>query len=232
MASRSLTIAPPDGSKEPRKVNVFEFARFANTTLSTLFPYVDSGDIAPALTKIHGGRDGGYSYFEHRNTVDEVIMCIAGEGGYLRTGEITAGPREHGVSSFLVDETDPDAYGLFVVTQRQEPTEAEQSESYIMRCQNCEHELFRFDYEGREPQADGADNVFMTPYSCGVGAQKFNASLELRTCDNCGTVNPPFPDDTWGWRDYRADVDLSRKARAAFVEAGSKTKSRSRRKGN
>jgi hypothetical protein len=30
-------------------------------------------------------------------------------------------------------------------------------------------------------------------------AEAYNASEEARTCPKCGTVNPPFPLEQWGW---------------------------------
>jgi len=63
-------------NRSPLKVNVFEFARDAATTLAPLFPYFDTGSIVPGLSVFRGEPGRCYGRFQHFNTVDEVHRDI------------------------------------------------------------------------------------------------------------------------------------------------------------
>ena len=55
-ASRDHRIPPPDGTREPRKVNVFEQMQHANTQLIPLFPYYGPGAIVYSGAIFRGGQ--------------------------------------------------------------------------------------------------------------------------------------------------------------------------------
>jgi hypothetical protein len=70
------SIPAPSPNRSSLKVNVFEFARDAATTLAPLFPDFDTGSFVPCLSVFRDGPGRGYGRFQHFNTVDEVHRDI------------------------------------------------------------------------------------------------------------------------------------------------------------
>jgi hypothetical protein len=151
----------------------------------------------------------------------------------LATGAVFATQQLHGVNSFLKDPSDPEAYILITITQRQ--TEAgDQSEAILFRCQKCSHELVNFKYNatprdisGHDPSQwgghhDDAVSMFPTLWGSATAADQYNLSEASRTCPECGHVNPEFPLALWGWRRWvtqQHSVNAARLALAAAAEA-------------
>ncbi|MGC0239417.1 hypothetical protein [Arthrobacter sp. SD76] len=187
-------------------MNVYERISKQVAQLVPIFPYDDAGAVVPCAAIMWGGREHGH-YF-HWNTVSEVVVCWGSNEAMLTTGQIMATQKYHGVNSFLKDETNPDAYVMVTVTQRQS-TEAGQREAMVAKCQGCKKEMLRHEYAAGphgapdfDPERFGrADDVFRQ-FSTQVGSSEFadmRNSDEGRTCSECGYVNAPLPIDPWNW---------------------------------
>ncbi|NIB38374.1 hypothetical protein HBA55_02185 [Pseudomaricurvus alkylphenolicus] len=219
----ALTIPPPDRQKPSLKVNAFEASRTINSALTPLFPYISEGCIAPCASIMRGGSDALGGVFQHFNTVDEVAVVFASEGTGMRPGDVHVGDKSHVVGSFMQD--DPNSYILIVVTQRQSEQGVKQQEAFTLNCAECQHVLLdrKFDAVENYAESTGVPGGYFGPLGtimeCGAGAQEFNANVELRTCDNCGTVNEPFNIGVWQWDNYMTNawcVDQSLKSYFEF----------------
>ncbi|MBV9121258.1 MAG: hypothetical protein JOZ39_11165, partial [Chloroflexi bacterium] len=209
----SHRIAPPRPERPPLTANIFEVMSRANCELIPLFPYFHEGAMVPGGSIFRGGKDVDYGHFFHSNSVDEVAMVFGSSGAHVQPGQVYALSRVHGVTSPLRDDADPDSFQVGVITQRQSTGEG-QSEAVLFRCKKCGEELYRHDY-GADPLPDEHD----LPYP-GLGtiagtvaaAESYNAATERHTCPKCGTLNPPFPIDSWGWRRYVEQGDTVNRA--------------------
>jgi hypothetical protein len=208
-------IAPPTDAKAPLKANVFEVAKNSNTQLVPLFPYFGAGAIVPAASVMRGGTGEGFADFGggksefgnffHHNDVDEVALVWATDGGPRAAGLIRCLANHHGVQPHLRDPDDPTCFSLNVITQRQTES-GPQREAVEFRCKKCRETLIHHEYdatpvpEGAEPSADADPHpALATILGSAEAAETYNASEAARTCPKCGTVNPPFPLEQWGW---------------------------------
>jgi hypothetical protein len=221
-------IPPPAGDKQVLKVNVYERMQSGNTQLLPLFPYLGQGAIVPCGAILRGEPGADWGHFFHWNTVDEVVVVYGGHGGLLQTGQIFATQKLHGVNSFLKDPTNPDSFLVLTVTQRQSVGEPQQ-EAVILRCGKCTEQLVRFDYDApplppRAERGEDADPypAFTTVVRSWEAVVAYNADEARRKCPQCGTANPPFPLERWGWADYSVQsrtVNAARRALDATARA-------------
>ena len=223
-------IPPPDPSREPLKVNVYERMSGAANQLLPLFPYDDAGSIVPCGAVMWGGPDKEYGHFFHGNSIAEVVVVYGSQKSMLASGQIFATQPLHGVNSFLRDEKDPEAFAVMTITQHQSE-HGDQRESLLARCQKCKAEIARVDYdatphgaEGHDPTRFGAADDRVRQFATTAGSMEFlrlRNSDEGRTCARCGHVNPVFPPAQWGWdrqvdqthtvnRAYHALIDEAR----------------------
>lgn len=198
-------IAPPN--KRPARVNVFNFARGAGSALLPLFEYSSAGDIVPCVAVFRGGSQHEGSVFEHTNSVDEIAITFGARGSFLRVGQVATGENKHIVGSFL--PKDPNAYVLMVITQRQAEEGIEQKEAWSVVCEKCATPLVDHHFDSKpHPQARaGIPHGYAEPLPTLLGslegANQVNASIEGRTCKNCGHVREePFKVGTWHWDIY------------------------------
>lgn len=221
-----LTIPPPASDAAPLKTNIYEFARSLNSTLAPMFPHIHAGAIVPTVALFWGREAGDYGYFEHFNTVDEVVIIFGADGaaGRARTGLVRVNARTHGVGNFLPDPDDPEVFSLICITQRQSE-DAKQEEAVWFKCTGCQHDFGRLDFAW-EPVAAGdvvpkhgnhapLETVVMSARA----AADYNADDASRTCPACGYVNAPFPLDRWGWDRYAAQTVAVQNAEAALNAA-------------
>jgi 3-hydroxyanthranilate 3,4-dioxygenase len=221
---RGLTIKDPPDGRVPLKTNCYTHARSAPTALAPLFPYFSPGCIVPGsvMTGTHGGLRG---YFVHRNTVHEVSLGMGSEGGYPAPGMVRVGPFTHPVGEKPGQAAMPRGAGIMVITQRQAPPEEPQSESTIFFCEKCDNELLRRDYSAADfpdPLDGPADEEMVglvTISQSAASANAFNGEEAARTCKKCGHVNPPFPDASWGWDEYRRRTQIAAKVRKSLLAA-------------
>ena len=223
-------IPPPDEARPPLKTNVFRFASGIASQLQPMFPYESAGHLVPCVAVMQGVEGGHYGHFFHWNSVEEVAVVFGSNKGMLATGSVFAAKQLHGVNSFLKDPSDPDAFILITITQRQSEG-GDQSEAILFRCQKCSHELVNFRYNatprdipGHDPaQWDGhhddAVSMFPTMWGSATAADHYNASETSRTCPGCGHVNPGFPQDLWGWRRWVTQQRSVSAARLTFDAA-------------
>src|SRR5215510_5768892 len=122
----------PTGSTTPRhkhplKVNVFERLQHHVWQLAPLFPYLGDEALVPATAFFMGHEDFRPGRFSHFNTVEEVALVLAASGGYVRGASLRVANRTHAVTAPLVDPTDPEAFVVTVITQRNnaEPSQPE-----------------------------------------------------------------------------------------------------------
>jgi len=211
--TESVRRIPPPSTRHPGKENAFWRAKSAGTELFPLFPHLHRGAMVPAVALLRGGPDADYGRFFHYNTVDELIVVYATNGGLMETGQVASLGRLHAVSSFLHDETDPEAYFFAVVTQRQ-VEEDRQDEALIFRCDECNSVLMRWEFETTPGVRHGAERaedrfpVFTTQWGSQAAGEAFNDDEQARTCSECGHVNRPFPLDPWGWGRYCDQCEL------------------------
>jgi hypothetical protein len=220
-------IPPPDPSREPLKVNVYERMSGAATQLLPLFPYDDAGSIVPCGAVLWGGPDEEYGHFFHGNSVAEVVLVYGSHRSMLSSGQIFATQPLHGVNSFLRDEKDPDAFAVMTITQHQ-TEHGGQRETLLARCQKCKAELARVDYDATPRGADGHDPTRFGEADDRVGQfatiagslefLRLRNSDEGRTCAECGHVNPVFPAAQWGWKRQVDQTRVVNRAHRALVE--------------
>lgn len=221
---RDLVIQGPPADRVPLKTNCYAHARQAPSALSPLFPYFAPGCIVPG-TVMTGTQGGLRGYFVHRNTVHEVNLGMGSDGGYPVPGMVRVGPFTHPVGEKPGQPAQPRGAGLIVITQRQAPPEEPQSESTVFFCEKCETELLRRDYSAVDfPGAlDGPTDEKMiglvTISQSAASANAFNAEEAARTCKKCGHLNPPFPDGSWGWEEYRRRTQIAVKVRQSLMAA-------------
>ena len=197
----------------------------APTALAPLFPYFTPGSMVPCAI-MQGAKRDDRGYFIHRNTVQEVNLCLGAEGApFPFPGMVAVGPLTHPVGD-KPGQPPGAAYSvmMLVITQRQAVDEP-QSESTFFYCEKCRRatNCSRRDYDAyafpgaldgpSDPQIIGLPTISQSAAS----ANAFNDSLDLRTCKECGHVNPPFPDQSWGWEDYRARTQWAVQARKSML---------------
>lgn len=201
--------------KVPLKANIFEFVQGSNAQLNPLFPYVGPGAIVPCTAFFESeGSETRIGYFLHENAVDEVAMAIA-SNGRLRTGDVFVGPRKHGVGG---DTSEP-SFSVMVITQRQ-LEEGSQPEALCIPCEKCNAILYRYEYDGSEG-SEGAFPALPTIAGSAAWAHEINENSALRTCGECGHVNPLFPVSVWGWQNYTRNTRIINRASQAMEEAAS-----------
>jgi hypothetical protein len=215
----SARIPRPSDERPPLRVNAFEFAQVANTTLAPMFPYMQRGAIVPTTSLMVGGSEANYGHFFHENTEEEVALVMADRGALKGTGMVMIAPQLHGVQSFLKDPHDPESFLLITITQRQNE-HREQKERVFFRC-GCNEVLFEQSYDATpadsyEPRINHA---FTTNKESAAIALAFNNDETLRTCKRCGKVNPPFPHVSWGWQAYATSHDVAARGRLLLENA-------------
>jgi hypothetical protein len=200
--------------KEPRKVNVFEQMTAHQGMLEQLplFPYFGPGDIVPAAALALTLPETPRLHFYHYNDVQEVIVCLAGEGALISPGQVYLQQGTHGVTTYLRQPTGPEGkhYVVALIILRMK-AEGPQNEGFILRCHKCNEVVFRVDRDvwGAQAQAHYPELVNVRFYA--DAADAYNA--EPRTCAKCGTAQARFPSELVGWRRYAQYVDLANRAR-------------------
>ncbi len=218
-----LTIAPPPEYREPLRVNVYEFAREATAALAPMFPYFAPGAIVPCVALQDPGGRGPMGYFVHFNTVQEVNVSFGTRNSYQTPGGVQVGPTTHGVGQKPGQAGNNGAMiNIAVITQRQAVGEP-QKESIIFRCESCDAEVMKHDYDAHtfpdtlaapaEPWMIGLPTISQSA----AASQAFNESD--RTCPQCGHVSAPFPADYWGWAEYRRRTHVIAETREIMAAA-------------
>ena len=221
---KKRAIPPPAGDKEPLKRNVYEFVQFTRTALAPMFPYFDEGSIVPCTATFRGGPGVDYGRFQHFNTVDEVLLTFGARGSQRGGGMLRVGAKLHMVQSPLSDTANPDNLALAVITQRQSIGKP-QKEEYRFVCEKCDRRLFLASFDatpakrGGQRKTSGARPVFATIPETYKAARAFNADETARSCKHCGHQNKPFPIESWGWRHYAEQAELSKLAREAMLKS-------------
>ncbi len=221
--TRTNRIAPPDGSREPLRMNIFDSMMAANTQLAPLFPYFGEDAIVPAGAILRGEQGATYGQFFHTNTCDEVIIAFGAEGSLTDTGFVFVGANTHGVNSFLKNEEDPNSFLVVVITQHQRVGE-EQNEAVTIRCVKCKEIVAQLSFDSTPPPANhhadpAGERAFPTLIYSAQAAEQYNASEASRTCKKCGTLNPRFPLERWGWTAYTTQSRTAADARRALERA-------------
>jgi hypothetical protein len=220
VTARMMIIPPPRADRQPLHANLFSVMQKANTTLAPLFPYMHPGAIVPTGSMFVGGHEQDYGQFYHHNCVDEIIIAFVTRNATLQTGQLYNGGRVHGVNSFLKDQTKPDSFALFTVTQRQLEV-GPQPESISLLCKACRAQLFIGHWDSTSPpDARELDVPMPSVTEPAEIMQRFNSDPELRTCKGCGHQNDPFPLDPWGWAAYKAQSKVMAEAQKVLCEAG------------
>jgi hypothetical protein len=233
VAGRHIHRPAPD--KPPLKVNVFEKMQSSNTQLLPLFPYLGPGAIVPCGAIFHGGGGGGlgsvseanaeFGRFFHDNQADEVALAWATDARPFGAGHLRVLPNHHGVEGRVGDPASAESFAVSTITQRQ-TTGAEQEETVTFRCRKCHTPLAQSHYHGLPPAAaapgEGALDAY-PPLPTIVGsaavAERYNADEQQRRCQQCGTTNPIFPLESWGWDVYARQSRIVNAARLALDEA-------------
>ena len=96
-----------DPTKRPLKVNVFAHMMAHQGMLEQLplFPYFCPGDIVPTGALSLTLPETPRVHFYHYNDIPEVILCMAGDGGLIATGQLYLQQGTHGVTTFLRQPT-------------------------------------------------------------------------------------------------------------------------------
>ena len=220
--NRKLSIKPPSGDKEPMKRNLMRVAQTVNSALVPVFDYFDKGAMVPLLILLYGDEDDNFGTFLHKNSVDEVGLVLAAKGptaSILQSGRLFAGPTEHDVGGFF-SKGQTDDFFLMIAVQRQS-TEMEQIENVTFSCSECQGELYRHKFSASEPEDADRFVPVATVQGSLNAALVYNADSALRTCANCGHVNPKFIHRVWGWKNQVKCSELSQLGWEMFEEATS-----------
>jgi hypothetical protein len=162
-------------------------------------------------------------HFYHYNDQQEIVLCMAAEGGSLVTGQLYVQQNTHGVTTFLKKPAAPEmeSFQVSIIVIRMKD-EGEQNEAKMFRCSSCNEVVFRYDqdvYAGKQQKYyQELPNVRL--YADAV--DQFNASD--RICPACGKQQEPFPQDIAGWRRYAQYVDLANRAREEVTAAAERYK--------
>lgn len=214
---------PP--TRPPLKANVYEtmMNHQGMQQQKELFPYFDRGDMVPAAAFSYSLPDMPRFHFYHYNDQQEIVLCMAGEGGSLVTGQLYVQQSTHGVTTFLKKPAAPEmeSYQISIIVIRMKD-EGEQNEAKMFRCSSCNEIVFRYDqdvYAGKKHKYyQELPNVRLYADA----ADMFNASD--RICPACGKKQEPFPQDIAGWRRYAQYVDLANRAREEVSAAAERYK--------
>lgn len=220
-ASVEHKIERPDPKRPPLQANVFQAVRSANTSLVPMFPYCQDGCLVPGATVFYGGQGRGIGAFNHMNSVDEVAICFASQGSGIRSGDVFAGAREHLVGSFF-DEEEADTNLMVIAVVQRQAEGVPQHEGVSFLCESCQTQLLRHEYPAKNDRDYDAEDLSAAPpldtlIEGAVCAREYNASVDRRTCPNCGHVNPRFPVEIWGWDAYHDAYVASEAARRRYL---------------
>ena len=147
---RWMTLVRQAGraGKRPLKVNVFEHMMAHQGMLEQLplFPYFGPGDIVPTAALSLSLPDMPRVHFYHYNDIPEVILCMAGEGGLLATGQLYLQQGTHGVTTFLRKPAGAEGehYQISLIIIRMKRDGAAER-GFILRCPSCNEVVFRMD---------------------------------------------------------------------------------------
>jgi hypothetical protein len=160
-------------------------------------------------------------HFFHYNTEYEIACVFSANGALLRTGQVMANPKLHGVNTFLKDETDEESFLVLTITQRQSEGPP-QDESVIFRCSKCHERLLEISFSS-VPSEHHEEKYpdFPTLGEAVIPVERYNADVGARTCPACGHVNTPFPLDKWGWGQWthqRHTVNMAHRALIDFAK--------------
>lgn len=217
------TISPPSDERVPLKVNCYDYARTATAALSPMFPYFAPGCIVPCIALQDPGARGEMGYFVHRNTVQEVNLCVGSSNTFRVPGGVSVGPTTHPVGQKPDQAEHSSMFYMGVITQRQS-VGVPQNEAMIFHCDKCGEELLRRDFNSDEfpdpldgptdPQIIGLPTISQSS----AAAEAYNASDAARTCKSCGHVSKPFPTGYWGWDHYRRRTAIAVTSRKIMGE--------------
>jgi hypothetical protein len=214
---------PVAKGKEPRKVNAFETMTGHQGMLEQLplFPYFGPGDIVPTAALSLTLPETPRLHFYHYNDVPEVILCLAGEGGLIASGQLYLQQGTHGVTTFLRQPTGPEAknYTITLIIIRMKE-KGPQNEGFILRCHKCNEIVFRMDRDIWQGQSHAFYPELVNVRFYADAADAYNA--EPRKCPKCDVEQLRFPSELVGWRRYAQYVDLANRARRDIQAAAGK----------
>ena len=216
-------IPPPDGAREPLKVNVYERMQHANTQLVPLFPYYGPGAIVYSGALFRGGPGYDVGHFFHNNTVTRSRSCGVRTVRCSRPGASWRTPNLHGVNSFLRDPESPDSFLLITIcSARATPSRRPRSSSGGARsatstCSCTSSPIARpRSHDDRFPE-------FPTHEPSVEPVARFNSDESLRTCHEVRSREPAVPDGASGaGRSGRMQQRTVNDARAADAREGSR----------
>jgi len=206
-------------TKRPLKVNVFAHMMAHQGMLEQLplFPYFGPGDIVPTGALSLTLPETPRVHFYHYNDIPEVILCMAGDGGLIATGQLYLQQGTHGVTTFLRQPTGATAkqYQIALIIIRMKE-QGPQNEAFVLRCPSCNEISFRVDRDiWSGPQhAHFPELANIRFYADAV--DEYNR--EERTCPK-GHAQPRFPSELMGWRRYVQYVELANRARSDIEKA-------------
>ena len=215
--------APPQ--RAPLKANVFQtmMNHQGMQQQKELFPYFGRGELVPAAAFSYSLPDMPRFHFYHYNDQQEIVLCMAAEGGSLVTGQLYVQQNTHGVTMFLKKPAAPamEAYQVSIIVIRMKDA-GEQNEAKMFRCRSCNEVVFRYDREVSTGPAHKYYPELPNVRLYADAVDKFNASD--RICPACGKKQEPFPQDIAGWRRYAQYVDLANRAREEISAAAERYK--------
>lgn len=209
---------PP--AKPPCKVNVFEtmLSHQGMQQQKELFPYFGADDLVPAAAFSYSLPDMPRFHFYHYNDQQEIVLCLAAEGGSLTTGQLYVQNSTHGVTMFLKKAAAPEMenYQVSIIAIRMKES-GPQNEAMMFRCSSCNEVVFRYDRDvhAGPPHKHYRELPNIRLYADAVDA--FNGCD--RICPACGAQQEKFPQDIAGWRRYTQHVTLANRARERIADA-------------
>ena len=212
--------APRSPLKRPGKVNVFEHMMTHQGMLEQLplFPYFGPGDIVPTAALSLTLPETPRLHFYHYNDIPEVILCMAGEGGLIATGQLYLQQGTHGVTTFIRKPRgrEGEHYQISLIIIRMKP-EGPQNEGFLLRCVSCNAVVFRMDRDvfSGPPHRYYPELANVRFYA--DAADAYNA--EQRACPSCQAPQPRFPSEVVGWRRYAQYAELANRARGDMEAA-------------
>ncbi|MGH7907344.1 MAG: hypothetical protein ACREP6_12030 [Candidatus Binataceae bacterium] len=210
----------PLHNRQPVKADIFELVirNLGLLQLAPVFPYTHDGAIVPCMTNTTGVKGITPWHFFHANEVQETIVCLAENGGAMKSGQIMLLGDRHGVGPFLKDPQDPAHYyvGLITIRMRTGPV---QMEGIILRCPKCSEIIYDRHFNVKEgPERKHYPEFYALRYYLECW-KEFNGSEEKRTCKKCGAIRPPeVASDDFGYIQYARNIEVANWSREAFEQ--------------
>ena len=208
------------------KVNVFEHMMSApgHARAAAAVPLFGPGDIVPTAALSLSLPETPRVHFYHYNDIPEVILCMAGEGGLIATGQLYLQQGTHGVTTFLRQPTGARGQALPDLAHHH-PDEGGGPAERGLHPALLQVQRDRLPHGSRRLGGPGAPLLPGARATCASTPTPPTPTTPSRApAPSAPRAQPRFPTELMGWRRYAQYVELANRARrdmeAAAAGAG------------